>query len=58
VLKALLLNAGAVFRGHNLLEIAEVIERELGLEVKGLVDDLRELTIHYVISRYPNVTKM
>jgi len=54
VLKALLLNAGITFRGHNLLEIAEVIEKELRLDVKELMNDLRELTTHYIISRYPN----
>ena len=53
-LKALLLNAGVVYRGHDLLELAEVVRRELGLSVDELMDDLRELTVHYTISRYPN----
>ena len=43
-----------VYRGHDLLEIDELIKRELGLSVDDTVDDLRELTIHYIISRYPN----
>jgi len=53
-LKAVLLNAGLVFRGHELLEIAELMRREIGVDVSGIVEDLRELTIHYTISRYPN----
>lgn len=53
-LKALLLNAGVIHRGHSLLEIAETLERELGISVEDIIDDLRELTVHYTISRYPN----
>jgi len=53
-LKALLLNSGIAHRGHNLLELAESIKRELGINVEEILDDLRELTVHYTISRYPN----
>jgi len=53
-LKALLLNAGITFRGYELLEIAEVIRRELGVDTSEVAPDLRELTIHYTISGYPN----
>jgi HEPN domain-containing protein len=53
-LKALLLNAGIASRGHNLLELAEVARVELGVDVDEVIDDLRELTVHYTISRYPN----
>jgi len=53
-LKALLLNAGKAYRGHELLELARVIKEEIGVDVSPIEEDLRELTIHYVISRYPN----
>ncbi len=53
-LKAVLLNAGVAHRGHELLGIAETIRAELGVDVSEIVDDLRELTVHYTISRYPN----
>ena len=53
-LKAVLLNAGVVYRGHDLLGIAERIERELGIDTSEITEDLRELTIHYTVSRYPN----
>jgi len=53
-LNALLLNAGITSRGHNLLELAEVAKVKLGVDVEEVVDDLRELTVHYTISRYPN----
>ena len=48
------MNSGVAFRGHELLEIAEVIRRELGVETSEIISDLRELTVHYTISRYPN----
>ncbi len=53
-LEAVLLNAGVVYRGHELLGIAEAIRAELGVDVSEIIDDLRELTVHYTISRYPN----
>ncbi|MCE4611062.1 MAG: HEPN domain-containing protein [Desulfurococcales archaeon] len=53
-LKALLLNAGYPARGHNLLALADAVRRELGLDVTPIMSDLRELTIHYTIARYPN----
>ncbi|MEM1533199.1 MAG: HEPN domain-containing protein [Desulfurococcaceae archaeon] len=53
-LKALLLSRGKVYRGHDLLDIARVIREDLGLDIGGLLDDLRELTIHYTVARYPN----
>jgi len=51
-LKVLLLNAGIASRGRNLLELAEAARVELGVD--KVVDDLRGLTVHYAISRYPN----
>ena len=53
-LNAVLLNAGVAHRGNELLGIAEAIRAELGVDVSEIVDDLRELTVHYTISRYPN----
>lgn len=53
-LKALLLSRGRVYRGHSLLALAETAKSELGLSVDDIIGDLRELTIHYTISRYPN----
>ncbi|MEM1582857.1 MAG: HEPN domain-containing protein, partial [Candidatus Bathyarchaeia archaeon] len=53
-LKALLIDGGKVYRGHDLLEMAHVIRDNLGIDVEVIMDDLRELTIHYTISRYPN----
>lgn len=40
--------------GHELLELADVIRRELGVETSAIDKDLRELTIHYTVARYPN----
>lgn len=56
-LKALLISGGKIYRGHNLLEIAGIVRDELGIDAEVIMDDLRELTIHYTIytiSRYPN----
>ncbi|MEM2438921.1 MAG: HEPN domain-containing protein [Candidatus Bathyarchaeia archaeon] len=53
-LKALLIDGGKVYRGHDLLEMAHIIRDNLGIDVEVIMDDLRELTIHYTISRYPN----
>ena len=53
-LKALLLEAGIAYRGHDLLGMARTIEEELGIDVKEIIAYLRELTIHYTIARYPN----
>ena len=53
-LKALLLHHGKAARGHNLLELGRVVEEELGVSVAEIAADLRELTVHYTISRYPN----
>jgi len=53
-LKALLLEHGKACRMHDLPGIAEIIEEELNVSTSEIVDDLRELTIHYTIARYPN----
>jgi len=34
--------------------MAHIIRDDLGIDVEAIMDDLRELTIHYTISRYPN----
>ncbi len=53
-LKALLMSGGKVYRGHELLEIARMVEADLGIDAGSVREDLRELTIHYTVSRYPN----
>jgi len=34
--------------------LAEIAKVELGVDVEEVVDNLRELTVHYTVSRYPN----
>ncbi|MEM1637247.1 MAG: HEPN domain-containing protein [Pyrobaculum sp.] len=53
-LKALLLRWGQLARTHNLLELGALISKEVGIDVGEVLSDLRELTIHYTVSRYPN----
>ncbi len=54
-LKALLLAHGKAARGHNLLELARMVESELGLEIPGSVYKcLRLLNPHYTVARYPD----
>jgi len=53
-LKALLIAHGKMHRTHNLLELGEIVKQELKLDVDEVWEDLRELTIHYTVSRYPN----
>lgn len=53
-LKALLLAHGKAARTHNLIEIGFMIKEELGISISEILADLKELTIHYTISRYPN----
>jgi HEPN domain-containing protein len=51
---ALLMNSGIAHRGHELLEIAHIIRSELGIDTSVIDKDLRELTIHYTVARYPD----
>lgn len=53
-LKALLIDRGKAVRTHDLIQLLDVIERELGLDVSSLREDARKLTVHYVVSRYPD----
>ncbi|MEM2533603.1 MAG: HEPN domain-containing protein [Candidatus Nezhaarchaeales archaeon] len=53
-LKALLISGGKTYRGHDLLEMTRIIRDDLEIGTEAIIDDLRELTIHYTISRYPN----
>ncbi|MEM2902145.1 MAG: HEPN domain-containing protein [Candidatus Bathyarchaeia archaeon] len=53
-LKALLLNFGKTHRGHDLLELRDILKTDMNLEVGSIEKELRELTVHYTISRYPN----
>ena len=53
-LEALLLDSGIAYRGHELLEMTQNIRSELGIDTSAIDRDLRELTIHYTVARYPN----
>jgi HEPN domain-containing protein len=54
-LKALLIAWGKAVRGHNLLELARLVEGELGVQVPGdVMRCIRYLNPHYMISRYPD----
>ena len=53
-LKALLIDRGKFARGHDLVELGDIVREELGLEISGIADALKELTIHYTVARYPN----
>ena len=53
-LKALLLHYGKAARGHNLIELGRLVEEELEISAAEVAADLRELTVHYTVSRYPN----
>jgi HEPN domain-containing protein len=47
------MNSGIAHRGHELLEIAHIIRSELGIDTSVIDKDLRELTIHYTVAKYP-----
>lgn len=53
-LKALLIAHGKFVRGHDLVELGNVIRGELGIDTSDIEDILKELTIHYTVARYPN----
>ncbi|WP_291998617.1 HEPN domain-containing protein [Caldivirga sp.] len=53
-LKALALSLGKVLRTHDLSEILNTIHEESGLPIDDVKQDANKLTIHYVVSRYPN----
>jgi HEPN domain-containing protein len=53
-LKALLIARGKVSRSHDLIELGYVIRDELNLDVSRIMDNLRELTTHYITTRYPD----
>ncbi|MCY0859734.1 MAG: HEPN domain-containing protein [Sulfolobaceae archaeon] len=53
-LKAFLIDRGKVVRMHDLNEILGIIEKDLGLKVDEIREDANKLTVHYVISRYPD----
>ncbi len=53
-LKALLISRGGkVVKGHDLVELGYIIRYELRIDVSRIMDHLRELTMHYTVSRYP-----
>jgi len=56
LLKAFLLTKGIFIPVHDLGMLAEEADRFLG-ELGGLKDTLKELTIHYYASRYPNAAR-
>ncbi|WP_054842477.1 HEPN domain-containing protein [Vulcanisaeta distributa] len=54
-LKALLISRGGkVVKGHDLVELGYIIRDELHIDVSRIMDHLRELTMHYTTSRYPD----
>jgi HEPN domain-containing protein len=53
-LKALLIFNGKIVRTHDLNEIIDIIEKELLINVSEIRDDANKLTIHYIVSRYPD----
>lgn len=53
-LKALLLSRGVAARTHDLVELGYMVRDELGLDISGIIDHLRELTTHYTTTRYPD----
>jgi HEPN domain-containing protein len=53
-LKALLIFNGKIVRSHDLNEIIDIIEKELLINVSEIRDDANKLTIHYIVSRYPD----
>ena len=53
-LKALLMARGKVVKGHDLVELGYIIRDELHLDVSQIMDNLRELTMHYTTARYPD----
>lgn len=54
-LKALLISRGGkVVKGHDLVELGYIIRYELRIDVSRIMDHLRELTMHYTVSRYPD----
>lgn len=40
--------------GHDLVELGYIIRDELRIDVSRIMDYLRELTMHYTVSRYPD----
>jgi HEPN domain-containing protein len=53
-LKALLIFSGKIVRTHDLNEIIDIVEKELLINVSEIRDDANKLTIHYIVSRYPD----
>jgi HEPN domain-containing protein len=53
-LRAFLIFHGKVVRSHDLNEILDIIERELSINVNEIREDANKLTIHYIVSRYPD----
>jgi len=47
------MNSDIAHRGQELLEIARIIRSELSIDTSVIDKDLRELTIHYTVARYP-----
>ncbi|WP_291766988.1 HEPN domain-containing protein [Caldivirga sp. UBA161] len=53
-LKALLLDKGKIERTHDLNHLLNVIKEEVGMPVDEIRAEVNKLTLHYIISRYPN----
>lgn len=57
LLKALTLKSGVFIPTHDIVSLLKYIEDKYGVKVLNVVvveKELRELTIHYYASRYPN----
>ncbi|MEM1646697.1 MAG: HEPN domain-containing protein [Ignisphaera sp.] len=53
-LKALLISKGRIERTHDLNELLDIIKEEMGLPVDEIRNEVSKLTLHYIISRYPD----
>lgn len=53
-LKALLYKHGRVLWSHDLVELGEEIQKQTGLDLSPIMEDLGKLTVHYTISRHPD----
>ena len=49
-----MLEAGRPIRTHDLNEILDILKQELNLPVEEIRQDTAKLTVHYMVSRYPD----
>lgn len=53
-LKALLVHYGKAYRGHDLVDMGKILRTDFNLDITTIEKELRELTMHYTVSRYPD----